>query len=180
MELASDDEGCGVTATRGTAAPDGGEAAAIIEELRRRGLRLGLAESCTGGGLASALTEPPGASAVFVGAIVAYDNSVKTGLLGVGPETLAEHGAVSEETAREMAEGARRILATDIALSITGIAGPTGGTPEKPVGTVWMGTATAEGASARRFHFDGGRQAVRRESVEAALAILGEILRQEG
>ncbi len=115
----------------------------VLDELRRRGETVGLAESCTGGRIANALTDVPGASGMVKGGVVAYANGVKTGLLGVAPEQIDAHGAVSPEVAGAMAEGACRVLAVDYALSTTGIAGPGGGTPEKPVGTVWIGLAAA-------------------------------------
>lgn len=159
--------------------PATGLAAEVIEALKARRSTVALAESCTGGLVAKLLTDPPGASAVFVGGVVAYSNSVKTGILGVAPETLAAHGAVSAETAREMATGARTRLGADLALSITGIAGPTGGTPTKPVGTVWIGTATAEGAEARLFEFSGDRRAIREQAAAAALSLLAQLLAEQ-
>lgn len=155
-------------------------AADVIASLRERALNLALAESCTGGLVAKLLTDPPGASAVFVGAVVAYSDSVKTELLGVAPETLAAHGAVSAETAREMAAGARTRLGADLALSITGIAGPSGGTPTKPVGTVWIGTATGQGAEARLFEFSGDRRAIREQAAAAALSLLVQSIAEQG
>ena len=105
---------------------------------------LGTAESCTGGFLANLITSVPGASRYFEGSVVSYSNDIKVNVLGVSRETLAAHGAVSEQTAREMAEGARKVLNTTFAIATTGIAGPDGGTPEKPVGTVWIACATPE------------------------------------
>lgn len=105
---------------------------------------VGTAESCTGGYVANQITSIPGASQYFEGSVVSYSNAVKTSVLGVSPATLETYGAVSEQTAREMAEGARRVLNTTFAISTTGIAGPDGGTPEKPVGTVWIACATPE------------------------------------
>jgi nicotinamide-nucleotide amidase len=110
----------------------------IIGLLTRRKETLAVAESCTGGFLAHRLTNVPGSSAVFLGGVVAYSNQVKEDLLGVRAETLRQHGAVSEAVAREMADGARRLLRTDYALAVTGIAGPGGGTPDKPVGTAFI------------------------------------------
>jgi len=115
--------------------------AVIGQMLLARGLTISAAESCTGGHFSHSLTAIPGASAYFKGAVVAYDNAVKRSLLGVGAETLERYGAVSEQTVLEMARGVRELLQTDIAISISGIAGPDGGTPEKPVGTIWMAIA---------------------------------------
>jgi nicotinamide-nucleotide amidase len=146
---------------------------AIVAELVRRGLTIGTAESCTGGGVADALVGVAGASQAFRGAIVAYANDVKTSLLDVSEETLAAAGAVSEETALAMARGARRRLGVDIAVSTTGIAGPDGGTPEKPVGLVWFGFAGPEGnAQATRFNFPGTRADIRNRAATAALGLI--------
>jgi PncC family amidohydrolase len=145
---------------------------AIIREMAARALTLGLAESCTGGLISKELTDPAGASAVFSGAIVAYANAVKIGILGVGTETIERYGAVSAEAAREMASGALRLLGTDIALSITGIAGPAGGSAEKPVGTVWIGIADGDRVEAYLHRFDGDRAEIRERAAAAALALL--------
>jgi nicotinamide-nucleotide amidase len=140
------------------------------EALARRGLRLVTAESCTGGLMAAAFIDRPGASRFFHAGLVTYSDAAKTELLGVQPGTLADHGAVAEAVAREMVRGARE--RGDVGVAITGIAGPDGGTVEKPVGTVWIAVATAETESAERFHFDGDRTRVREDSVEAALGML--------
>jgi nicotinamide-nucleotide amidase len=146
---------------------------AIVSELVRRGLTIGTAESCTGGGVADALVGVAGASQTFRGAIVAYADDVKTSLLDVSEETLAAAGAVSEETALAMARGARRRLGVDIAVSTTGIAGPDGGTPEKPVGLVWFGFAGPEGnAQATRLNFPGTRADIRNRAATAALGLI--------
>ena len=118
-----------------------------------QGLTLAVAESCTGGAISARLTAEAGASQFLLGGVVAYCNSVKTALLGVDPETLAREGAVSEDVARQMAAGVRERLGADIGLSTTGIAGPSGGTPDKPVGTVWLGYADADGARAVRLQY---------------------------
>jgi len=122
----------------------------IAPLLKARNWTLATAESCTGGYLASRITSVPGSSAYFWGSVISYSNEIKVGQLGVRPETLAAHGAVSEETVREMAEGVRRALGTDVALSTSGIAGPDGGTPDKPVGTIWIACAT-EGRTITRL-----------------------------
>ena len=126
--------------------------------LTERGLTLATAESCTGGTIASQLTAQAGASAYFKGGVVAYSNEVKECALGVRHSTLEAHGAVSEETAREMAEGVRMRLGADLAIATTGIAGPDGGTPEKPVGTVWIAVADATHTEAQLLSFPGRRR----------------------
>ncbi|MDZ4680292.1 MAG: competence/damage-inducible protein A [Saprospiraceae bacterium] len=125
--------------------------AAIGQMLLARSLTIGAAESCTGGHFSYSLTAIPGASAYFKGAVVAYDNAVKRSLLGVRAETLERYGAVSEQTVLEMAQGARELLQTDLAVSISGIAGPDGGTPEKPVGTIWMAIANKDAVTAQKI-----------------------------
>jgi nicotinamide-nucleotide amidase len=146
--------------------------------LRRRRLTLAAAESCTAGLLCGRLTSVPGSSAYFLGGVLAYHDSVKKALLGVRPETLARGGAVSAAVAREMAAGVRRLTGADIAVSITGIAGPSGARPGKPVGLVF---ASLEGPgrarTARRWMFSGGREAVRQRAAAAALRLLWERLR---
>lgn len=128
------------------------------------------AESCTGGWIAKVLSEIPGCSAWFDCGVAAYSYEAKQGLLGVRPETLLEHGAVSRETVLEMVSGALVHSGAGVAVAVTGIAGPTGGTPDKPVGTVWIGWKRRAGyPTAREFHFDGDREAVRRQSVAEAL-----------
>ncbi len=153
-------------------ATNGSAAQRVGNLLRARGATLATAESCTGGLLGSLITDVAGSSDYYVGGILAYSNAVKQAVLGVEPETLAAHGAVSEQTAREMADGARRVLQTDFALSATGIAGPGGGTPDKPVGLVWIGLATPTGTRAVRFVWQGDRQTNKRLSAEAALELL--------
>ncbi|HEY1884195.1 MAG TPA: competence/damage-inducible protein A [Candidatus Cybelea sp.] len=148
-------------------------ASAVLRALRARGARLALAESCTGGRIAAALTSVPGASESFIGAIVAYDNAIKVSELDVAPLTLERYGAVSEESAREMAAGARLRLQADIGLATTGIAGPSGGTPQKPVGSVWIALDDVRSAArACRFAFHGDRDAVVRRATAAALNLL--------
>ena len=126
--------------------------------LKQQGKTIATAESCTGGRLAAALNAQSGSSAYYMGSVVAYDNSVKTNILGVSPETLNSEGAVSESTVRQMAEGVRALLHTDYAIATSGIAGPTGGTPDKPVGTVWIAWATPNGTEAQCFHFGAARE----------------------
>jgi nicotinamide-nucleotide amidase len=151
-------------------------AARVGEALLTRRLRLVTAESCTGGLLAKTLTDIPGSSQWFECGYVTYSNAAKMRDLAVAPRTLAEHGAVSEPAAREMAAGALHVAGADLAVAVTGIAGPDGGDPEKPVGTVWFGTCIRRGAgvelAAARAHFAGDRQAVRRGSVEYALKLI--------
>ena len=130
----------------------------VHKTLTERGLTLATAESCTGGTIASSLTAQAGASAYFKGGVVAYSNEVKECALGVQHSTLEAHGAVSEETAREMAEGVRTRLGSDLAIATTGIAGPDGGTPEKPVGTVWIAVADATHTEAQLLSFPGRRR----------------------
>ncbi len=149
-------------------------AAALLDRCREAGLRIATAESCTGGLIAGLLTEIPGSSAVVERGFVVYSNAAKEELLGVTPETLATHGAVSERTARAMAEGALRGSRADIAVSVTGIAGPDGGTAEKPVGLVWLACGWRGGATVVREERFGdiGREGVRLASVRAALEML--------
>jgi nicotinamide-nucleotide amidase len=155
-------------------------AAVVLDAARGRGLRLGTAESCTGGLLGGRLTDIPGSSAVYVGGVVCYANELKTSLLGVPPAMIEAHGAVSEPVAIAMAEGAVARLGVDLAVSVTGIAGPDGGTEEKPVGTVWFGIAGPDGAEARRSVFGGGRHEVRARAAQAALYLMLRRLRREG
>jgi len=148
----------------------------IGQLLLERGLTLAVAESCTGGLIGHRITGVPGSSDYFLGGIIAYANAVKTKLLGVSLDTLDVAGAVSRETVLEMAIGARRSLAADIAVSASGIAGPAGGTPSKPVGTVWIGLAAPDGAWARLFHFPGDRAYNQAAAADAALALLLDYL----
>jgi nicotinamide-nucleotide amidase len=148
-------------------------ASAIHGLLQKRGRMLAVAESVTGGRIAAALTSVPGSSKSFSGGIVAYANSVKIGELGVDTQTLERVGAVSEEVAREMARGVRQALKADVALATTGIAGPDGGTSEKPVGLVWFALDDGDGtAQAWRYHFAGEREAIVQRATTAALGIL--------
>ena len=143
--------------------------------LQVRGWRLGAAESCTGGWIAQALTDVAGSSQWFDGGVVSYSNAAKTELLGVPAEVLAAHGAVSEQAVRAMAEGALRRFAADIAVAVSGVAGPGGGTDDKPVGTVHFAWAVPNGITAARRIFAGSREAVRRQTVAIALERLIEL-----
>ncbi len=137
-------------------------------------LTLATAESCTGGLLAGRITDVSGSSAYFTGGVVSYSYAAKEALLGVDHDTLIEQGAVSEPVARQMARGARLRLEADVAISITGVAGPTGGTAEKPVGLTWIGLSDSSGERAERFMWKGDRAANREQSVQAALRMLVE------
>ena len=144
--------------------------------LRERGFRISVAESCTGGLLLGRLTEVPGSSAWVLGGIVAYDNTVKSHRLGVPADLLQAHGAVSEPVAQAMGRGVRTGLGADVGVAITGIAGPDGGTPAKPVGTVVIAVVTAAGETVRTFSFHGDRRMVRQQAVMAALNLVRTML----
>ena len=142
----------------------------LVEALTRRGLTLALAESCTGGLIGSLITDAPGSSACFLGAIVPYSNDAKEALLGVPKATMVEHGSVSAETALAMARGVRERFGADIGCGVTGITGPSGGTPEKPVGLVHIAAMGPGGAVLQyRFVWEGGRIENKRQSARAAL-----------
>jgi competence/damage-inducible protein CinA-like protein len=147
-------------------------AGVVLERLRRRGLRVATAESCTGGLLGERLTAIPGASDCFVGGIVAYADAVKAEVLQVPPDTLRAHGAVSEETASAMAEGAQRLFGVACSMAVTGIAGPSGGTPDKPVGTVWLAARVEAETRVVRRVFPGDRGEIRQRAAQAALDLL--------
>jgi nicotinamide-nucleotide amidase len=151
-------------------------AGVVVSEAARRGLRLGTAESCTGGLVAAALTDVPGSSTVFAGGVIAYADAVKTATLGVPPATMSAHGAVSAETAIAMATGARTRLRADIVVATTGIAGPTGGGPGKPVGTVFFGVATPKGTRAIARTLAGDRAGVRTSATVAALGLFWDAI----
>jgi nicotinamide-nucleotide amidase len=149
-----------------------GLAEIALNQLREGGQTLATAESCTGGLLSAEITDVGGASAVFLGGVISYSNDVKQGQLGVDEALLIEHGAVSEPVALAMARGVRGLLGTDWGVGITGIAGPTGGTEEKPIGLVHWAVTGPGGAWARHSIFPGDRSVVRRWSVNAALDLL--------
>jgi len=145
-------------------------AQAVGQALTARGWMLGCAESCTGGLLSSVLTDASGASAWFGGGVVAYAYAVKRDVLGVPQAVLDAKGAVSREVVLAMAKGARGVLRADVAVAISGIAGPSGGTPQKPVGTVWMAWEGPDVAEVKRFQFAGDRLAIKRLAVREAMA----------
>ncbi len=147
-------------------------AAKLVALLKASGKTCATAESCTGGGIGAAITSVPGSSDVYLGGVVSYANSVKRGLLGVSQEILDSVGAVSSECAAQMAEGARRATGADIAVSVTGIAGPGGGSAEKPVGLVWFGISSHSGTRTEKALFQGNRDAVRKSAVTHAIGML--------
>jgi nicotinamide-nucleotide amidase len=153
-------------------------AALVLDRCRELGLTLATAESCTGGLVAARLTEVPGSSDVFVGSVVSYSNDVKVETLGVPAEVLERHGAVSEETAAAMAAGARRALGADVALAVTGVAGPDGGSEEKPVGLVYLHAEGPSGSAGRRVVLPGDREAVRTRATTLSLHVLRLLLSQ--
>ena len=148
----------------------------LYKYMHTRGLKLATAESCTGGLVSDRITNVSGSSEYFPGGIVSYSNEAKASLLGVSWNTLNLHGAVSKEVVLEMARGARNLFAADIAVSVTGIAGPSGGTPEKPVGTTWFGLSTNDGEWSRHFIWDGNREQNKHYSSEAALQLVIDYL----
>ena len=143
---------------------------------RERGIRLGTAESCTGGFVAHVITEVPGSSDYFLGAVVTYANDVKVALVDVPPSVLEAHGAVSAQVARAMADGVRRRLGVDVAVAVTGVAGPDGGAAAKPVGLTYVAVADADGDDVRRFIWDSDRTGNKRLSAAAALELVVERL----
>lgn len=144
----------------------------LVALLKARGLVCATAESCTGGGVGSAITAIPGSSAVFAGGVISYANEVKRDVLGVKASTLETVGAVSSETAAQMAEGVRKLLKVDLAVSLTGIAGPDGGSEEKPVGLVWFGLSTVQGTRTEKAIFRGEREKIRESAIVHALGML--------
>jgi PncC family amidohydrolase len=155
-------------------------AVALEENLRdlmqARKLKLACAESCTGGLVSHRITNVPGSSAYFMGGVIAYSYEAKAGLLGVSWDTLNAFGAVSEETVREMARGALKLFDAGLAVSVSGIVGPSGGMPEKPVGTTWIGLSAKDGAWARHFIWDGDRERNKLDSSTAAIQFLVDYL----
>lgn len=143
---------------------------------RLQGKSLATAESCTGGGIGDALTAVPGASNVYKGGIISYCNEIKHNLLDVPEEILAQYGAVSDPVAQAMAKGARGALNSDVAVSVTGLAGPSGDEYGNPVGTVYIGYADANTCLSRHFLFSGDRESVRSQAIEAALALICELV----
>lgn len=140
--------------------------------LAEKNLSLGLAESCTGGMIAAVITDVPGSSAYFAGGVVAYDNRVKEGVLGVPRRELEQFGAVSRQVARSMAGGVKKLLKTDFGLAVTGVAGPGGGTPEKPVGLVHVALEGPRGIKNKELRLSGDRAAIRSATVREALQLL--------
>jgi PncC family amidohydrolase len=152
----------------------------IGKVLRIKKLTLAVAESCTGGKLGDLITEVPGSSDYFLGGVISYSNDAKTSLLGVDATTLKTKGAVSEEVALQMAAGARKILNADIGVGITGVAGPAGGTPQKPVGLVYIAVSSSGASVCRRNVFNGTRSVIKDQSAQKALAMLREFLGKIG
>ena len=148
----------------------------VGERLRTHNLKLAVAESCTGGLVSHLITNVPGSSLYFTGGVVAYAFEAKVALLHVSWDTLRLHGAVSKETVIEMARGVRTALGTDIGLSVSGIAGPGGGLPEKPVGTTWIGLSARNGDWARKFTWEGDRTFNKEASAQAALQFVLDYL----
>lgn len=153
---------------------DASPARILLELLAAKGLALATAESCTGGNIGHLITSVPGSSDCYLGGVISYSNDVKSAVLGVNADDIAEHGAVSETVALQMAEGACRVTGADCAVATTGIAGPGGGSELKPVGTVWIAARTPSGIVARKFRFPGSRERViERASTEALLMLIG-------
>jgi nicotinamide-nucleotide amidase len=151
-------------------------AQSVGDLLNQQHMTLGLAESCTGGMVASYITDIAGSSAYFAGAVVAYSNQVKERVLGVPASMLERHGAVSAETVMAMARGARKLLHVDVAVAVTGIAGPSGGAPDRPIGLTYIGLASSRGELWRKHIWTGNRRQNREQSARAALELLKEHL----
>lgn len=150
----------------------------VGELLVQRKLQLAVAESCTGGLVCHRITNVSGSSRYFLGGVTSYANEAKTKLLGVSPEILETHGAVSAETVLQMARGVCQAFGADIGVSTSGIAGPTGGSSDKPVGTTWIGFSSPEGEEARHFVFEGDRLSVKEQAAQAALQLLADHLQK--
>lgn len=148
----------------------------VGDQLRRTGLKLATAESCTGGLLGDMITDVPGSSDYYLGGVVVYANETKDILLNVPSEIILKYGAVSRETVMVMADNARQILGADVSLSISGIAGPAGGTKEKPVGTVWIALSSFRGSKSELFHFSGDRKKIKSLAAQSALRMLLDFL----
>jgi competence/damage-inducible protein CinA-like protein len=161
-------------------AASGDVAEALSTELLRTHRKLAVAESCTGGLLAKRVTDLPGSSNVFVGGVVAYDNAVKVAELGVSADDIAREGAVSETVARQLARGVKARLGADAGIGVTGVAGPGGGTPDKPVGTVWIAVAVDDAAETQLVHLVGDRRAIRERAAQVALSLLLRLLQRVG
>lgn len=149
----------------------------IKATLSQAGKTLSVAESCSGGLLAHRLTNTPGSSKYFHGGVIVYANSAKSKLLGVAPSLIKKHGAVSAPVAEEMASAVRKLLKTDFGVSITGIAGPSGGTQEKPVGLTYIAVSSATKTVCREFHFKGSRLSIKTSATQAALELLSQLLK---
>lgn len=162
------------------APPSDAELVALASGLQAMAIAAGLtvstAESCTGGLVGHLITQVDGSSGYYLGGVVSYSDALKRSTLGVPQETLERHGAVSAQTAVAMADGARRAFGSDLAVSITGVAGPGGGTQAKPVGLVYVSVASAHGNQVRRFHWTADRDGNKRHSAAAALSLLGEAI----
>ena len=152
------------------------EAEALIEAVKVKGIRISCAESCTGGMIGCILTSVPGASEVFMGSAVTYSNQSKQDILNVKEETLLAHGAVSEDTAREMAMGSVKVYRSDVAVAVTGIAGPGGAVPGKPVGTVFIAVSDGSRSVVSEFHFTGDRDSVRSQTASEAIGLLKDFI----
>ncbi len=150
----------------------------LVELLIKNKMKLATAESCTGGLIAQKITSVPGASECFDCGVVTYSNEQKHKLLGVSEKTLRQYGAVSEQAALEMCKGVKELADADFGISVTGIAGPGGGTPEKPVGTVWIGICGENIHQAERFIFDGDRQQVRESTANTALKMVENVIKE--
>ncbi len=148
----------------------------VARHLTLKKKTLATAESCTGGLIAHALTNIPGSSSWFKGGVIAYDNEVKINMLSVPRALLIEHGAVSAKVAQQMAEHIRNTLKTDFGIAVTGIAGPTGGTPQKPVGLVFISASSPRKTLVRKFLFKGTRLSIKKQAAQTALNLLGELI----